>query len=1231
MKNNLFQVILILICGTAFGQNLPNLKESSYPSNVEWCSQQEKMNEMRLNHPELYANIARRSTKPYQEHYAPAVQEKVTGVVYTIPVVFHIIHNNGVEDIDDAQIQDQLNILNRDFRKLNADANSVVAAFQGMPSDVEVEFKFATVAPNGACFDGITRTVSSSTSSSNGQAQVNAVVAGNNVFPGVWPHNRYLNIYVCRNIGGAAGYTFLPATNSTANATNMYYNGIFMLHDYVGSIGTSSTGTSRALTHEVGHWLNLYHIWGTDIYGPGDANGCSDDDGIQDTPNARGSQSCNLTSNTCTSDNAYWGFNQIDNVENYMDYSFCSKMFTQGQVDEMRAALASSTGGRSNIWTTANLQLVGAIPGSSLCSIDFEANETVICAGTTVTYTPNTTTGISNYAWSFPNGVPTTSNLQNPTVTYSTPGTHNATLVVTSSANGSTYTEAKTTYITVNGGTTVNLPISEPFTNAGTPAGWTIVNLNGGTTWTRIGTVGNPGGSFVFDNANVDDRGNTDEFRTANFSTVGMSSSQLTFDVAYAPYDATWYDGLEVLVSSDCGATYTSVYSKIGAALQTRTATTNLFTPTAAQWRNETIDLSPFIGESSVQVAFRNLAGYGNRLFVDNINITGVTSAPTADFNASSSTACTSETVTFTDASVGATSWNWDFGVGATPPNATGAGPHDVTYASGGTKTVSLTINGGSNTTENVTVTAPPSAPTINAGGPTTFCAGGNVVLTSSSATGNLWSTGATTQSITVTTAGNYTVTASSGTCASSPSSTTSVTVNPVPSTPTINASGSTSLCSGGSVVLTSSSATGNVWSTGATTQSITVTAGNTYTVSVNNGTCLSNPSSGVTVTVTTTPSVPVINASGPTTFCAGGSVVLTSSSTSGNLWSTGATTQSITVSTAGNYTVTASSGTCVSSPSSTTAVTVNPLPSTPTINASGPTSFCTGGSVVLTSSSATGNVWSTGATTQSITVTTGNTYTVSVNNGTCVSNPSSGVIVSVTTTPSTPVINASGPTTFCAGGSVVLSSSSPSLNTWSNGATTQSITVTAGNTYTVTAGNVGCSATSNATTVTVNPLPTVTFGALSQLCVYNSPITLTQGSPAGGTYSGAGVSGGMFNPTTAGTGTKVLTYSYTDGNGCSNSATSNIVVDGCLSIDEENGNSMSIYPNPSNGMITLNSEGYILNSVSVYNQIGQLVYNRTSDQIEKDINLMNFESGVYTIRVNHESGIENIRVILSK
>ncbi|MNJ85638.1 PKD domain protein [compost metagenome] len=446
--------------------------------------------------------------------------------------------------------------------------------------------------------------------------------------------------------------------------------------------------------------------------------------------------------------------------------------------------------------------------------------------------------------------------------------------------------------------------------------------------------------------------------------------------------------------------------------------------------------------------------------------------------------------------------YNWSFNASGTPSVGTGTSA-SISFPTAGTITLYSIVTDacGNQITSNRTITVTPGTPpTITAGGPTTFCAGGSVVLTSSSATGNTWSNGATTQSITVTASGSYTVTVVSGSC-SSTSVATVVTVNPVPATPTITASGPMAFCTGGSVTLTSSSATGNTWSNGATTQSISVSASGTYSVTVSAGGCTSAAAS-TTITVNPVPPTPTITAGGPTTFCTGGSVTLTSSSATGNTWSNGATTQSITVTASGTYTVTVSNGSC-SATSTATTVTVNPLPATPTITAGGPTTFCAGGSVTLTSSSATGNTWSNGATTPSITVTASGNYTVTVSNGSC-STTSAATTVTVNPVPPTPTITAGGPTTFCAGGSVTLTSSSTTGNTWSNGATTQSITVTASGTFTVTVSGGTCSATSTATTVTVNPLPpvpTITAGGPTTFCAGGS-VVLTSSSTTGNTWS---------------------------------------------------------------------------------------------------------------------------------
>jgi large repetitive protein len=190
-----------------------------------------------------------------------------------------------------------------------------------------------------------------------------------------------------------------------------------------------------------------------------------------------------------------------------------------------------------------------------------------------------------------------------------------------------------------------------------------------------------------------------------------------------------------------------------------------------------------------------------------------------------------------------------------------------------------------------------------------------------------------------------------------------------------ITTSGPATFCSGGSVTLTSSAATSYLWSTGATTRSITVDASGAYTVTTTSSSGCSATSAPTAVNAETL-SAPTITAQGPLTLCPSDTVTLLSSAASSYLWSTDATTRSITVSTAGDYSVTATDANGCSATSSAVNVTTD-APATPTISAGGATTFCQGGSVILASSAASSYVWSTGATTQNITVTTSGSYTV--------------------------------------------------------------------------------------------------------------------------------------------------------------------------------------------------------------------------------------------------------------
>lgn len=577
---------------------------------------------------------------------------------------------------------------------------------------------------------------------------------------------------------------------------------------------------------------------------------------------------------------------------------------------------------------------------------------------------------------------------------------------------------------------------------------------------------------------------------------------------------------------------------------------------------------------------------------------------PTPTISASGPTTfCAGDSVTLTASS--ASSYMWSNGVTT----------QSFTTDTAGTFSVMVTnVNGCQATSSSTTVTVLTNpVPTITPSGPTTFCAGGNVTLFSSSSTGNLWSNGATTQFITVNTPGDFTVTFTNGNGCQGTSDTTTVVVNPNP-TPTITPSGPTTFCQGDSVVLTVSSSAAYLWSNNATTQSITVNATGNFSVGVQDANGCVGSSAVTSVTVNSLPT-PTISANGPTTFCAGDSVTLTASSASSYLWSNGVTTQSFTTDTSGTYSVTVTDANgCVGS-SATTTVTVNPNP-TPVITPSGPTTFCSGGSVTLTSSSSTGNVWSTGVVSQSITVAQAGDYWVTVTDGNGCTTISDTTTVSINNNP-TPTITASGPITFCAGNNVVLTASAGDSYMWSSGDTTQSITVntsgsfdvfvsdgngcsgtsattvvtvnpnptptvtplgpttfcqggsvqllstasanylwspgsvtsqiltaTATGSYsvTVTDGN-GCSGTSSPIAVTVDTLPTVNFSGLAARYCLDAPAATLVGSPLGGSFS-LPVVGNTFNPSNAGVGTYNVTYTYTNGSGCTNSQTQQVIVD---------------------------------------------------------------------------------------
>jgi gliding motility-associated-like protein len=296
-------------------------------------------------------------------------------------------------------------------------------------------------------------------------------------------------------------------------------------------------------------------------------------------------------------------------------------------------------------------------------------------------------------------------------------------------------------------------------------------------------------------------------------------------------------------------------------------------------------------------------------------------------------------------------------------------------------------------------------------------------------------------------------------------------------------------------------------WTGGGTSFDRVVTTSGGYAVTVTN-TAGCTATSGVTnITVNTLPTA-TITSSGPTTFCAGGSVTLNANTGAGlsYVWNNASTASSISnITTAGTYTVTVTDGNNCSATSAPTTIVVNALPSA-TITPSGPTTFCAGGSVTLNANTGAGlsYVWNNASTASSINnITTSGTYTVTVTNGNNCSATSAPRIITVNSLP-TANITASGPLTFCAGNAVNLTASNAVSYLWSNGITTNTISnITNSGSFTVTITDAnGCSNTSAPVTVTVNALPSLNITNPAAICspgtVNLTASSITAGSSAG-------------------------------------------------------------------------------------------------------------------------------------
>lgn len=524
---------------------------------------------------------------------------------YIIPVVFHVLHMNGPETISDAQIQNQVAILNRDFRKQNQDTLQIMWQFQGIAADCNIEFRLATIDEDGKCTNGITR---------HYDANTNWVIDYDNYIY-TWDHTKYLNFYVVRNMPpGVAAYANYPGVGPA------FADVIVTGHEFVGSIGTGNAYTSRALTHEVGHWLNLQHLWGN-TNNPGVACG---NDGVNDTPVTEGYTWCNLNNTiNCTQ-------GVVENIQNYMDYAYCSLMFTQGQRTRMHNALNSPVGGRNNVWSPANLLATGVTNPLYNCAPKAEFNynitNTVVCTGSSfMFYDQSYNAPITSWQWSSPQAS-NISILQNGQLTFTSAGPATVKLKVSNSFGSDSITKQIVTVLSNSVSPGANY--SQGFETTFPDNLWMNTTPADG-----VGFIQNSvGASFNGFNCGwVDNFYNSPNVPVAiftpGFNLQNVTAAQLSFYFAYVPKTNSGFEMLNVYASTNCGTNWSQVYQASGATLNTKGGILDepFQNPQFEEWEQVIINLNTLLGNPSVHFKFEftpSANAPGNNLFIDDINLT---------------------------------------------------------------------------------------------------------------------------------------------------------------------------------------------------------------------------------------------------------------------------------------------------------------------------------------------------------------------------------------------------------------------------------------------------------------------------------------------------------------------------------------------------------------------------------------------------------------------------------
>ena len=530
--------------------------------------------------------------------------------------------------------------------------------FEDIASNIGIEFRLATIDPNGNCTTGITYNQSKLT-----------FIGGENIKDdSYWDNSKYLNIWTVANVAsGAAAYAYYPGSAPTN------HEGILCQHDYFGTTGTSSNGNWRrhTMSHEVGHYLNLAHPWGSTNDSAVEEN-CNSDDSVEDTPNTIGASGCTTWESQISCES-------LDNVANIMDYTNCAFMFTSGQKDRVIAALNSTSGARNNLWSESNLETTGtndshffANPYADCTPIsDFRVVGEGIGAlgpsgGFSISFESMSYNVPENemlYEWFFEGAEPTYSTEKNPTVTYINSGQHDVTLTVSNSSGNNEL--IKENYIVILD--QVSAPFEENFESASFPLSesedqpsWYILNNHPSENNWNKSNMGSYNGeqsirirskSFSAEAGNITQQMYTPEINCTESTHTNENPFGIYFHVAYAkrlPYED---QGGNSVISDQLTISRKHVNQpfmaratfNVDELVSTPNTYFNEYSPSSNDWQEKFVNLGSSAGQESViirfefsgkgylsadTVVFTNTGGEyisnnvgGNWLYIDNVKV----------------------------------------------------------------------------------------------------------------------------------------------------------------------------------------------------------------------------------------------------------------------------------------------------------------------------------------------------------------------------------------------------------------------------------------------------------------------------------------------------------------------------------------------------------------------------------------------------------------------------------